>query len=197
MIAKPAALAAALLLAVTGTARASEWTVLMAESQVEFTGVQMGIPISGEFTAFTSTIAFDRDNILAGWVRVAIDLESLSTPLPLIAQILVQEPWFDIANHPRGIFEAREFSQVTDMHYLAKGSLTLRGVTQPVTFAFKFISYGKDPGRHGWLKAVLLGEATVQRTAFGIGQGEWGATNIVSDDVTVNVYLSAKKQLAP
>ena len=197
MNARIAALAAALMLAMTVGSQASEWAVLKPESKLEFAGLQMGVPTGGEFTAFTSTIAFDRDNLSASSVRVVIDLGSIATPLPLIAQILVQEPWFDIANHPQGIFEAGEFRQVTDMHYEANGMLTLRGVTLPVSFSFEFASYGKDPEQQGWLKAILLGEATMQRTAFGIGKGEWGATNIVADDVTVTVRLTAKKQIMP
>jgi len=197
MNARIAALAAALMLTMTAGSQASEWAVLKPESKLEFAGLQMGVPTGGEFTAFTSTIAFDRDNLSASSVRVVIDLGSMATPLPLIAQILVQEPWFDIANHPQGVFEAVEFRQVTDMNYEANGMLTLRGVTRPVSFSFEFTSYGKDPEQQGWLKAILLGEATMQRTAFGIGKGEWGATNIVADDVTVTVRLTAKKQIVP
>ena len=197
MIAKIGALAIALLLAVTAGARASDWTVLPAESKVEFAGMQMGVPTGGEFTAFASTISFDRGNLLDSSVRVVIDLDSIATPLPLIAQILTQEPWFDVANHPQGIFETREFIQLSYMQFEVRGLLTLRGVTQPVSFSFEFTTFGDDPERDGWLKAILLGEATVQRTAIGIGQGEWGATNIVADDVTVTVRLAAEKQTGP
>jgi polyisoprenoid-binding protein YceI len=186
-----------LALAATHAARAADWTVLPAESRIEFAGVQMGVPTGGEFNSFAADIAFDRDDLAASEVRVVIELDSMATPLPLIAQILAQEPWFDIANHPQAIFAAGEFERLDDSHYLARGTLTLRGVTQPVAVAFEFSAYGPDPEREGWLKAALTGEAVVQRTAFGIGQGEWGATDIVADDVTVTLRLVAETKAAP
>ena len=192
-----AALAMAAFLAMTAELRAADWTMLPAESKVEFTGVQMGVPTGGEFSSFTSAIAFDRDDLAASSVRVVIELDSMATPLPLVAQILAQEPWFDIANFPQAVFEAGEFQQLSESGFAARGTLTLRGVTQPVSFTFAFTEYGADPARDGWLKVVMEGETVVQRTAFGIGQGEWGAIDIVADDVTVKVRLAAETQAAP
>ena len=197
MTRKIAALGIEALLTVIASAPAAAWTVLPEESKVEFIGVQMGVPTRGEFTSFTSTIAFDRDNLAASSVTVVIDLGSITSPVPLVADILAQEPWFNTARFPHARFEAGAFRRLAGMRFEASGTLALRGVSQPISLTFEFTEYGPNPDKAGWDKAVMEGETTVRRTAFGVGHGEWGATNIVADDVVINVRLSAEQKSAP
>ena len=185
------------LLALVADVRAANWTVIPEESKVEFTGVQMGVPTRGEFTSLTSAIEFDRDDLAASSVRVVIDLNSVSTSYALVAKTLGQEPWFNIAQFPQATFEASEYRPLDDVRFEAHGTLTLRGVSRPISFTFEFKEYGPNPDKAGWVKAVMDGETTVQRTAFGVGQGEWGATNVVADDVVIKVHLSAERESAP
>lgn len=166
-------------------------------SSIEFTGVQMGVPTQAAFATFTSKIEFDRDDLPSSAIKVVIDLASVSASYPVLAQVLRQEPWFNVAEFPEATFEASQFSSLGADKFAAQGSLTLRGVTQPVTFTFVFQTYGPHPDKAGWAMAVVDGEATVQRTDFGVGQGEWGSTSVVADEVKIAVHLSAERQIAP
>ena len=62
--------------------------------------------------------------------------------------------------------------------FRARGTLTLKGVARPVEFPFTFVV--RPDG------AALEGALVLQRGAFGIGQGEWAATNVIGADVKVN-----------
>ena len=169
----------------------------MDESKIEFSGVQMGVPTGAEFTSFSSEIDFDRDDLAAGAVKVVIDLDSVTASYPVLAQVLRQEPWFNVAEFPRATFEATDVSALGEDSFEARGTLTLRGVTQPSSLTFSFLTYGPNPDKAGWAKAVMNGETTLQRTAFEVGQGEWGATDIVADEVTIKVHFSAERPIAP
>jgi len=183
----------ALLLMGTTTAGAASWDVIEEESRVEFSGTQMGVPTSGEFQSFTSEIDFDIAALTESTVSVVIDLTSVTTPYPVLAQVLKQEPWFNVADFPDATIMINNISKAEDNQFSAAGTLTLRGITQPLEFAFSFTTFGPDPDRAGWFRAVMMGETTVQRTAFGVGQGEWGDTSIVADDVIIRVQLTAEQ----
>jgi polyisoprenoid-binding protein YceI len=61
--------------------------------------------------------------------------------------------------------------------WIAAGSLSLRGVTQPIAVRFEL-----EPTQ-GTL--IMKGGATLRRLEFGVGQGEWAATTWVGDLVDV------------
>lgn len=186
-----------MLIASATDAQAARWSTIQDASAIEFTGVQMGVPTRAQFSSFASEIDFDRDDLSASAVKVVIDLASVTASYPVLAQVLRQEPWFDVAEFPQATFEAHQFSSVGGDKYTAQGDLTLRGVTRPVTLTFVFQAYGPHPKKTGWARAVMDGEATVQRTDFGVGQGEWGSTSVVADEVKIAVHLSAERQIAP
>lgn len=188
-------LGAALVIAGTLIARegaAAEWRIIPEESGIEFSGKQMGVPTSGSFTTFEAEIEFDRDAPSDGHVGVDIDVASVTAPYPVLAQVLKTEPWFNAEAHPIARFESSTISGDGNGGFIANGELTLRGITQRVTLAFTFDAYGADPARPAQLLAVMTGQTTVQRTAFGVGQGEWGDISIVDDDVTIQIRLRAE-----
>jgi polyisoprenoid-binding protein YceI len=183
----------ALLLIAAEPADAASWNVIEDESRVEFSGNQMGVPTTGEFQSFTSEIDFDIAALTESTVSVVIDVTSVTAPYPVLAQVLKQEPWFNVADFPNATITISNISKVEDDQFNAAGTLTLRGITQPLDFAFSFTAFGPDPDRAGWSRAVMTGETTVQRTTFGVGQGEWGDTSIVADDVIIRVQLTAEQ----
>ena len=66
--------------------------------------------------------------------------------------------------------------------YLARGTLTLRGVTRPVSVRFRFERSPEGGAR-------LDGSARLRRLDFGVGQGEWTSTEWVGDEVEVSFEL--------
>ena len=69
--------------------------------------------------------------------------------------------------------------------YVATGTLTIRGVTKPVTLPFALAISGKT--------AHMTGTAQVTRLDYNIGEGEWAGDKPVSHEVTVTVDLTATR----
>jgi len=68
---------------------------------------------------------------------------------------------------------------------VAHGTLNLRGVSKPIDLPFKLKIVGD--------RAQMSGEASLDRTLFGVGQGEFTSTDQVPAKVAVRVELTAKR----
>ncbi len=142
-----------------------------------------GEPISGRFDKFTADIVFGPDALKDSKVSVAIDLASVVTGDAQRDQSLPSADWFDAATHPTATFTATRFEKTGEGRFIAHGKLSLRGVTQPLDLPFKLRIEGD--------KAHMSGVTTLDRTVFGVGQGEWKATDQIPAKVKVSVQVTA------
>jgi len=71
---------------------------------------------------------------------------------------------------------------------MASGTLTLRGVTQPVTVRFELEPKLGRP--------VMKGGTTLRRLEFGVGQGDWASTTWVGDPIDVAFELKLRQETA-
>ncbi|OXE36654.1 MAG: cytochrome B [Phenylobacterium zucineum] len=142
-----------------------------------------GEPIAGRFDKFTADIVFGPGALKASRVKVVIDLASAVTGDPQRDQSLPTADWFDTATHPQAIFTAERFEKTGQGRFTAHGKLSLRGVTRPVDLPFRLRIEGD--------KAHMSGVTTIDRTVFGVGQGEWKATDQIPAEVKVSVQLTA------
>ncbi|MDE2488790.1 MAG: YceI family protein [Alphaproteobacteria bacterium] len=78
---------------------------------------------------------------------------------------------------------ATRFARTGPDRYLAHGVLQLRGVSRPQELAFRLAIDGD--------KARANGSATLDRTAFGVGQGDFAATDQIPGKVSVTFALTA------
>jgi len=191
------ALTAAILMAAAlapGTARAAaaDWTTDVEASQVGFTARQMEVQVPGRFRRFTAVIRFAADDLASSSATIVIEVGSVETPSQDIEVEIKREPWLDIARFPTARFETTAIEHLGGDRYDAQGTLTLRGVSRPVTLPLT-IAIADDPDKPGMLRARAAGEVTVSRLAYGIGQGQWQATAVVPDEVVIRIDLVARR----
>ncbi|HAI32686.1 MAG TPA: YceI family protein, partial [Thalassospira sp.] len=58
---------------------ADPWAVEAGDSEIEFTGTQLGAAFEGEFKSFTAEIVFSPDDLAGSSVKVLIDIASVDT----------------------------------------------------------------------------------------------------------------------
>ncbi|GGF65511.1 hypothetical protein GCM10011332_19460 [Terasakiella brassicae] len=170
---------------ITSPALATDWSV-KDSSKLGFIATQTGAEFEGAFKAFTSTISFDPDNLEQSHVEIIIDITSVDTQSAERDSQIVSADWFDASTHPQAIFKTIEISKGENGDYIAKASLTMRGISKEVELPFK-VKIDAD-------QAHATGELTIQRNDFGIGQGQWVATTVVGDDVRIFFDLKADKK---
>jgi polyisoprenoid-binding protein YceI len=178
-----AGVAAALLSSLPNAASAAGFAADAAQSRLEFTGVQAGAEFKGVFHKFTAAVEFAPDALAASHFDVQIDTSSEDSMDKDRDQTIKGPDIFDVAHNPTAHYVTKSITK-TASGYSAVGALTLRGVTKDVPIDFQFTQTGSG--------AKLEGSAKLKRLDFGVGQGEWKSTEMVSDAVKVSFSLLLK-----
>jgi polyisoprenoid-binding protein YceI len=172
--------AAAGALATTALAGPASYNADPAASRLEFSGVQAGADFKGVFHKFAAKVDFAPDALAASRIDVQIDMSSEDSKDKDRDNTIRSADIFDVAHFPSAHYVTKSITK-TAAGYSAVGSLTLRGVTKDVPIDFQFSAAGAG--------AKLEGTAKLKRLDFGVGQGDWKATDQVGNDVAVSYSL--------
>ena len=175
----PAAVAAMLVAMMATPALAADY-VQAPGSSLAFATKYDGEVFTGRFGGFSTRISFDPARLDAAKLDVAIQLAGTSTGNADRDSTLAGGDFFDVAKFAQARYVADKFRSLGGDRYAADGTLTLRGVSKPVTLTFTW-----TPGA----KPVLAGKATVKRLDFGVGGGDWADTGTIPDEVAVSTRV--------
>jgi len=178
-------LGGALLCATLTPARAAEWKMDQAASRLEFVASYERTAAPGVFRKFDTRLRFDPDQPESGSLEVTVAVASADMRNADINKAIAGVQWFDFARYPQATFRATEIRRADPDRYLARGTLTLKGMQQAIEVPF---SWSQDAGA-----ARMRGELVVGRAAFGIGTGEWATTNVIGPDVTIRFDVRFRK----
>jgi polyisoprenoid-binding protein YceI len=161
------------------------WALDRSASSIVFTGVHGDEGFTGRFGTFDAAITLDPDELEAAQITAAVDLGSVDAGTTERNESLPEADWFDIARHPRATFRSTEVRRVGDGRYEADGVLSIKGVDRPVTMPFTLTVAGD--------RAVADAAITLDRTAYGIGQGEFASEEWVGVSVSVAIHVEAER----
>ena len=170
--------------------KAATWNVAPA-SQLLFHFTQTGMSITGKFERFDARIEFDPDKPEDGRIDVTIDIASLDTQNAERDATLRSAELFDAGKFPQARFAADKIRVVGTDHYEAVGTLTIRDITLPLVLPFA-LQLEKDGGGGN---ASASGMVAISRRDFGLAQGQWESTDIVADEVKIEIKLEAVQAL--
>ncbi len=177
-------LTAAMVLAAT-PAFAAHWNVDYAKSKLGFSVPWSGQPFAAVFKTWKSDIDFDPAAPAQAHVVTTIDIGSEASDTSDNDDGLKGPQGFDTSKFPTAKFEAAGFKPAGAGKYVANGTLTIRGVSKPLSLPFSLTLNGDS--------AHMTGRAQVMRLDFGVGQAEAGSADPVGHAVTVNIDLVAAK----
>ena len=164
----------------------SRWRVREAGSSLMFLTTQSGAPIRGRFGSWTADIVFSPTALDQSRVRVVVDMASFATEDSDSQGVLAGSEWFDVANHAQATFAADRFRSLGSDRYEARGTLRLKGVSRPATLRFTLTIDGDT--------ARMTGTTSLDRTAFGVGTGEWAGTDDIPGAVQVETTVVATRE---
>jgi len=180
-----AAAAAALALAPVVAVAAPTWVVDKAASRLTFTSAVSGQAFTGRFARWDAEIHFDPKDLAHSDVAATIDVTSAATGNGDRDAEMPDQDWFWTSHFPRASYVAGSFRTAGPGRYVAVGTLTIRGVAKPLNLPFALAINGAA--------AHMTAAVALNRLAFGVGQGEWAATDTVPAAVTVNIDLTARR----
>ena len=172
--------AAALVLAASASAQQK---LVPAQSEINFTVKQMGVPLDGKFGKFDAQLAFDSKKPETGKIAFSIDLGSAAVGDADTTKELKKPEWFNQAKFPTATFSSTAIKSAGPGKLEVAGTLTIKGSVKPVV-----VPVTLTPGAAGVTTAQ--GSFTIKRVDFKIGEGDWADVSIVANDVTVKFKLA-------
>lgn len=160
-------------------AQARDWAVDSAQSTLTFKGTYQNEGFAGKFKKFDAAISYDEADPTKAKFDVKVDVASVDTASSERDDSLKGDEFFDPKKFPQAHFVTESFAKAADGGVEAKGKLTIRDKTQPVTLKVKFAASGD--------KATLDVDTVLKRADFGLGAGkDW---NDIGADVLVHGHL--------
>lgn len=177
--------ATVLMLAGSALLPAQAQQVISAGSELSFTSRQMGVPVDGQFRKWNASIQFDVKKPEAGKVAFTIDMGSATLGAADTDAEVAKPDWFHTARFPQAQFHSGGIKVTGKGRYEVTGALTIKGATQNVTVPVTLTQTGTGPA----LRTTATGTFTIKRLAFKIGDGPWGDTSMVADEVQVKFKI--------
>jgi polyisoprenoid-binding protein YceI len=162
----------------------ARYTLDPAKSTFEYQFTQAGALNKGKFTKYTVTLDFSADSLATSKLDVVVDMNSLDTGDKERDETLKSADLFSVAKYPQARFTSTQITKTAN-GYDAVGKLTIRGVSRDAHVPFSF----RTADEQGKPVGYLLGKTSLKRLDFGVGQGDWKATDQVGNDVSVSYSL--------
>jgi len=162
----------------------SHYVLDPAKGSLQFSFVQAGAKNQGRFTRFPVAFDFSPANPATGHLEVTVEMSSVDTGDTERDDTLRGDDLFAVKKFPQAHFSATQFNK-TASGFDAVGKLTLRGVTHDLTVPFTFRTATESGASVGYMD----GKTTLKRLDYGVGQGDWKATDQLANEVGVSFAL--------
>ena len=140
--------------------------------------------VATAITRFPVTFDFSPESPAGGHLEVTVEMGSLDTGDKERDDTLRTPDLFSVAKFPQARFSATQITK-TAQGFEAAGKLTIRGVTRDARVPFTFRTAQEGGATVGYVS----GKTSVRRLDFGVGQGDWKATDQVGNEVGVAFAL--------
>lgn len=167
------------------SALAADWKMDPGGSKLEFIATFEKTAVPGVFREFDARLRFDPDKPAGSSLDVTVKVTSADMDIADVNKEIRGKDWFDYAGFPQAEFRSTDLRRTEGNRYLARGTLRLKGVKQPVEVPFTWTGSGGG--------ATMEGELTLKRGVFGIGAGEWAASNVIGAEVKVKFKVNLRK----
>ncbi len=141
--------------------------------------------VEGRFTRWSADIVFDPDDLPGSQIVVRVPLASATTDSADRDGTLHGPDFFGNAAGS-AVFRSTGIRHVAGERYAAVGTLAMNGKVRPIRLVFNLAIRGD--------RAVVSGSTRLDRTAFGIGTGDWAATDQIAAAVDVSFSFSASRK---
>lgn len=163
-------------------ASAADW-VQAPGSRLAFAGKYQSDVFVGQFPGFATRMHFNPDDLAATRLDVSIPIATATTGNAEFDPEMRGAAFFNAAAFPHARYQGSGARKLADGQYAIDGTLSLRGISQPVTLTFSW-----TPGA----APVLFGRATVKRLDFKVGEGQWSDVRMIPNPIAVSTRVVFK-----
>jgi polyisoprenoid-binding protein YceI len=164
------------------TVRSQTYLPIDNRSQVNFSIKNFGFAVNGNLKGLKGRFIFNPANLPAAVFNASVAAATINTGNGLRDSHLKRADYFDVVKFPLISFVSTKITGTKIVgNFLMEGDITVRDITQKITFPFTAI-----PNGDGYL---LAGSFVINRRDFGVG----GGSMVLSDHLTVSLTVVAKK----
>jgi polyisoprenoid-binding protein YceI len=173
----------------------TKWVLDPTHSEIQFKIKHLMITnVTGGFTSFDVNASTEDEDFSKASVSFNAKVNSINTNNEQRDGHLKSGDFFDAENFPEISFSSNQIVKSGDDNFKVPGTLTIKGVSQPVTLEAEFGGITKDP--YGNTKAGFSINTKINRKDFGL---TWNAALetggvMVSEDVRINAEIQLVKQ---
>lgn len=168
------------------------WKIDKGHSSVSFAVRHYFSNVIGTFDDFDGTVSFDPENLEESSIAFQIKVASVNTKNERRDGHLQSKDFFNAEQWPEMKFQSKSITAAED-HYLVKGEMTIRDVTQSVEIPIKFLGQMPHPRREGSFIGGFSTEFSIKRNDYGVGVGNFAATATIGDEVKVTINLEVNR----
>ena len=188
--------AALLLAALTAPAAhaADTYAVDPSHSNIGFSIRHFFSKIPGHFKQYEGTIVYDTQDLSKSSVNVSIDTASIDTGVDKRDEDLRSPNFFDAAKYPKITFVSTKVTAAGTGKAKIEGTLTIRGVSKPVTLDVDLL--GAGPDAWGGFRAGFEARTKINRQDYGVSWNKVveGGGSVLSDEVEIILNVEGVKQ---
>ncbi len=168
------------------------WHVDASHTSVGFSVRHMMVSkVKGSFSGVEGTIEGNPEELTSANIQFKIDVPTIHTNNEDRDNHLRSADFFDAEAYPHITFVSTNIVKTGENQYDLTGDMTIKGITDKVTFQAEYEGSGKNP----WGVDVVGFEAKgkISRAAFGLTWNQALETGgvLVGDDITINIDLQA------
>lgn len=164
------------------------YRIQQTSSQVGFCVNSKLSRIEGNFSEFKGGMALNPGDHGVGQTLVLIKADSLDTKGNIIESMIKGEGFFDVEHYPEVLFTSNGFTWTGPNTAVLKGDLTLKGITNPVTFDVTLTALD-DKHINQAQKILVKATTTINRADYGMKK----LTSLVDNDVQLCMSVEALK----
>ena len=153
-----------------------------AQSEVQFTARQMGVPLEGHFKKFDAQVSFDPAKLATSKIVFTVDTGSATMGSRETDAELPKATWFNVPQFPQATFQSSAIKALGAGKFEVTGKLSIKGMARDVVVPVTLVQNGAT--------TMATGALPLKRLAFKIGEKEWADTSMVADDVQVKFKLA-------
>ncbi len=175
----------------------SVWAIDASHSEIQFKAKHLMITnVTGSFGAFDATVETQGEDFTDAVIKFSAEVNSVSTGSEQRDQHLKSADFFDAGNFPKLEFISSSFRKVEGNTYELKGNLSIKGVSNEVSFKVEFGGLMKDPW--GNIKAGFTLNGSINRKDWGLN---WNAALesgglLVSEEIKLFAEVQFAKAVA-
>ena len=148
-----------------------------AHASINFEASHMGFSVlAGRFNDFSGNFSYDKDNISASKISVAVDTSSFDSNHAKRDKHVRSDDFLDVSKYAQATFVSSKVNDKGEGKLEITGTFTMHGVSKPLVIDAVKVGEGDDPW--GGYRAGFSGTATIAMGDFGFKK-DFGKVDLI------------------